>query len=295
MDSKEYQILKSLKCTVGIITSERGGLSIIAREHCLNGTFKQLCNNKLFAELCFPGTSKVVLDELPKNLKEILEWKELKLDMTKIAKNAVQVLENIQIKGRRQGDIMDEATEKALIPQIAQEALAQGIIECVRSLSRKVSQISAKMTLNVASITSEKAQLDQLEEEVVHNLIIDFDKMYGVQCDYMGHEWAQLIRKDIIRFMEIEKMTLMSNNGTVVTKANISRTKLKKGPPTSSTDSDSIDDIATTSHQQKASMCWIESNNSMLSGKYPALLELVSQLHALPFELNCKFLLYLYF
>lgn len=126
MDPNQLRMLKSVRATIKTITSERGGLQQIAQNHHLNGTFKQLCNKAMFAEILFPGTTAEVLEGLPKNLKEVLEWEDLQLDQMKIARNAAEVLENIKKKGGAVGDIMDETTENVLLPQIGQEALSKG-------------------------------------------------------------------------------------------------------------------------------------------------------------------------
>jgi hypothetical protein len=126
MEPNHLRMIKSVRATIKTITTERGGLMLISQNHHLNGTFKQLCNKSMFAEVLFPGTSADVLAGLPKDLKEILEWSDLELDLTKIAKNAAEVLENIKKKGKTQGDVMDETTENVLLPQIGQEALAKG-------------------------------------------------------------------------------------------------------------------------------------------------------------------------
>jgi hypothetical protein len=126
MEPNHLRMIKSVRATIKTITTERGGLMQISQNHHLNGTFKQLCNKSMFAEVLFPGTSADVLAGLPKDVKEILEWSDLELDLTKIAKNAAEVLENIKKKGKTQGDVMDETTENVLLPQIGQEALAKG-------------------------------------------------------------------------------------------------------------------------------------------------------------------------
>lgn len=134
MDPNHLRMLKSVRTTIKTITTERSGLVQIAQNHHLNGTFKQLCNKSMFAEILFPGTSAEVLDGLPKNLKEILEWSDLELDLTKIAKNAAEVMENIKKKGKANGDVMDETTENVLLPQIGQEALSKGTTPCFEVL-----------------------------------------------------------------------------------------------------------------------------------------------------------------
>jgi hypothetical protein len=50
------------------------------------------------------------LDDLPKSLRELLQWKHLILDLEKISSNAAEVLENSKKRGAAQGDIMDPHT-----------------------------------------------------------------------------------------------------------------------------------------------------------------------------------------
>ena len=265
MDPNLLRMLKSIRATIKTITTERSGLNQISQNHHLNGTFKQLCNKSVFAEMLFPGTSAEILENLPKNLKEILEWEELQLDLTKIAKSATEVLQNIKNKGKAQGDIMDEVTENVLLPQIGQEALSKGIIEAVRKLSRRVSQMSAKISQAVALPTAPQAQLDQLDEEVVSSLFGEVK--VGVQREFLGEEWTPLIRNDIVRYMRNEKMSVLNPDGAVKVEG--------KGSS------------VVPAHLTR--MCWIEPSKT-LSENYAALAELITQVHALSFELNCKFL-----
>lgn len=259
------RMLKSVRATIKTITTERGGLTQISQNHHLNGTFKQLCNKNVFSEMLFPGTSAEVLDGLPKDLKEILAWEELQLDLIKIAKNASDVLESIKNKGKMQGDIMDETTETVLLPQIGQEALSKGIIEAVRKLSRRVSQMSARISQAVASSTAPQALLDQLDDEVVGNLF--GEQQVGVQREFLGDDWTKLIRNDIVRYMRNEKLSVLNRDGTVM-----------------------VDGRGASSSVVAANltrMCWIEPS-ATLTESYAALSELIGQIHALPFELNCK-------
>jgi len=264
MDPNLLRMLKSIRATIKTITTERSGLNQISQNHHLNGTFKQLCNKSLFAEMLFPGTSAEILENLPKNLKEILEWDEMQLDLTKIAKNATEVLQNIKNKGKAQGDIMDEVTENVLLPQIGQEALSKGIIEAVRKLSRRVSQMSAKISQAIALPTAPQAELDQLDEDVVSGLFGDVK--VGVQREFLGEEWTYLIRNDIVRYMRNEKMSVLNPDGAVKVEG--------KGSS------------VVPAHLTR--MCWIEPSKT-LTESYAALAELITQVHALPFELNCKF------
>ena len=266
MDPNLLRMLKSVRSTIKTITTERSGLNQISQSHHLNGTFKQLCNRNVFAEMLFPGTSAEVLEGLPKNLKEILEWEELQLDLTKIAKNAADVLESIKTKGKSQGDVMDEATETVLMPQIGQEALSKGIIEAVRKLSRRVSQMSARISQSIASATAPQATLDLLDDDVVADLF--GEQQVGVQREFLGEEWTRLIRNDITRYLRNEKMSVLNRDGAVMV--------------------DGRGALNSVVAANLTRMCWIEPS-AALTESYAALAELISQIHALPFELNCKY------
>eukprot|EP00600_Ochromonadales_sp_CCMP1393_P000822 CAMPEP_0174983050 /NCGR_PEP_ID=MMETSP0004_2-20121128/16897_1 /TAXON_ID=420556 /ORGANISM="Ochromonas sp., Strain CCMP1393" /LENGTH=447 /DNA_ID=CAMNT_0016235197 /DNA_START=254 /DNA_END=1597 /DNA_ORIENTATION=- len=263
MTSTQFRMIKSLRLTIKTITGERGGLSQIDRDHHLNGSFKQLCNKRGFTEILFPGTSKEVLDDLPKNLKEVLEWEDLELDLNKISKNAADVLESIKNKGRSQGDIMDETTESVLLPQIGQEALAKGIIEGVRRLSRRVSQMSARINQVIASPSSQQASMDQIDDEVLQSLL--GGTRVGIQREYLGEEWSNLIRNDILRYIRNEKMTVVNKDGGVAPSGDASKAR----------------------QQEATQMCWIESSSALVE-QYPAVTQLIKHVHALPYELNLK-------
>jgi hypothetical protein len=260
------KILNSIEQTIRKITKESSGLSDIAKNHFLNGSFKQFTESKILVEILFPGASPEMLKGLPKNLKEILLWKELEINLEKISHNAISVLENIKNKGLKSGDVIDYATELVLIPQIGQEALAKGIIDAVRNLNRKASNIIAQTSLTIASPTAEQAQYDQLNEETVSNLS-DSKINFAIQHEYMGEDWTELIKKDAIRYSTNEKMSLINEQGTVVIE----------------NENDSSSDL------NGAKLSWIEANEE-LNEKYPALFESIKMLQALAFELNCIFI-----
>lgn len=266
VDAVEYRMNASLKQTIKRITKDKSGLSDISREHYLQGTFIQLCKPDTMRELLFPGTPSEILRSLPKDLKEVLEWTDLQLDLDKISKNAAEVLNNIKIKGARQGNMMDDATEKVLLPQIAQEALSKGVIEAVRKLNVKVSGTVAKMARPIASPTDEKASRDQIEEDVIQQLL---NFRYAVQREYVGEDWWPVVQGDLLRYMSNEKMSTLNEKGEVIVKSN----------------ENAIEEVSTN-----CSMCWLE-NDENLKEFYPAIAELLDQIHALPYELNGKFIL----
>jgi hypothetical protein len=259
MDSTQFNMIKSLRSSMKSIVKSQAAFDEIKFRQTINGTFKKLCDNYLLTEILFPGATTEVLRNLPKTLREILSWEDLEIDIIQIAKNAADVLNNIKAKGLKLGDVMDEQTEIFLVPQIALEALANGIVTSVRNLNRKASNLAAKLTLSVASTSSEKADFDQLEDSVV-NAFISGEK-HSVQCGFLGKDWSNLIFNDTERYFRDETASDVDKFGAVCT------------------------DLVRDTSLVSARMCWIEPGEG-LSSKYPAISELVSQLHALPYELN---------
>jgi hypothetical protein len=253
----------SVRHTIRRITKENG-LGEIRQSHYLQGSFVQLCEPRTMLELLFPGTPSDVLRMLPKTLTEVLSWPDLDLDLDKIVRNACEVLNNIKVKGARQGNVMDEETERVLLPQIGQEALAKGVVEAVRRLNLKVSSTVAKVARATASIDSPRAQRDQLEEECIERYL---NFRCSTQEEYVGDEWVLLIRDDLRRFVVAEKMSTVDASGQVVV-INDESIRVQEVIP-------------------YATMCWLDVDEKMKE-KYPAFFELLDAMHCLPHELNCK-------
>lgn len=210
----EFKMLEHLK---KMIKNIRLGdfRSAAVDEHMLQGMFKQLMEPKTFVDLLFPGAPVDVLELLPKNLKELFHWEQLKLDHPKIAKSAAAVLEGIRRKGAARGDVLDSVTEAVLTPQIVQEALAREVVDAVRKLSKLLSSVNARMSLSVARIPSKVGpatpagtQADDSEDADDMSL---YDMLDGGLCEqlleghvalqeqYLGEEWAFLIAQDAVR------------------------------------------------------------------------------------------------
>lgn len=265
VDAMEYRMLQSLKGTLKKLKRQKlNGLAEIERSHYLQGTFKQLCNAAQMKSLLYPGFSEEAIRQLPQNLVEILEWKELELDEQAYAKSGADVLKNIKLKGAKQGDFMDAETEEVLLPQIACEALAKGLMNAVQKQSRKISSMLAKTMKQVASISDDRATRDQLDMEVIDMLM---SKRFAVQHDYLGEEWLGILQNDITRFFAKERLAYVDEAGSAVVPSDETGIELQ-------------------SRFQR--MCWLENDES-IQERYPAISELVDQLHALPFELNGKF------
>lgn len=197
MDPVQYRMFVSLRQTVDTITKTPHGIYEIEKQHHLKGLFVTLVDPASMRQALFPGTPQDMLNMLPRNLREVLQWRDLQLDYNAIAINASEVLSNIKAKGARSGDIMDPQTELVLLPQIAQEALARAIVTGVHALKQQQSKaLSVSTDISVASIHDTRAQQEVLDEEVLHTLRA---REVAIQREYMGQEWAGVVRKDMCR------------------------------------------------------------------------------------------------
>eukprot|EP01033_Poteriospumella_lacustris_P008591 gene8592-6183_t len=218
-----------------------------------------MCDREHFQELVFPGFSREARRVLPKTVVELFEWEELQLDLDSIASNAATVLKNIKAKGAKQGQIMDAETEKVLMPQIAQEALSKRVLEEVQKLNRKLSSMIANSVKPVAAPTDERAERNVLDDDVCDRLRLTG---LSVQAEFLGDDWIPVLQKDLLRFVRDEKMSLIDRNGVAVGDVK-------------------VEEVA---HQRIA---WLEHDDD-LRDTYPALYELVDNLHGLAYELNAK-------
>lgn len=281
-EPRQVQFFKKLQETVKRLL-QPGGLSKVSSEHHMNGIFKKLCDKGTCQEMLFPGIAREDRDSFPRDLKEVLEWKELHMDLGKIAQNAATAFENIKLAGEKRGDTMDAATEMVLTSQVAQEALGKAVVEAVRVLNKLVSSLSSKGSIPIASSSAKEAAYDQIDREVLSALRDTNGPKFAIQHDYLGEDWAKLILKDMTRFVKNEKMTAMSPFGEVVLAIDTPMNGRSNSSSSSSSSSSS-----NSSHINACSrMCWID-RSTFLSVSYPAIFELVEQMHALPFEINAK-------
>ena len=265
VDGLELKMMRALRSTISTITKEADGARRIAGAHFLDGSFRKLCHQASFSELLFPGLSAGLRSHMPKDLKEVLEWDGLDIDLRPVARSACEVLVNVKLKGTAGGDVMDAESEAVLLPQIAQEALANGIVRAVRNLGRRVSHMNAKTSQPIASTSAPQAHLDQLESTLLEELLSA--TRTGVQRDYLGAEWSGLVRADMERFVRDETMSAVDCNGGVVVQRE--------------------DMVSTSDTTPFGRIAWLDGSGGW-SDTYPALSEAVTQLHALPFEINRK-------
>ena len=268
VDPVEHQMIVELKSLIKKILTGNF-CSEDMNKHMLHGIFKQLMNKETFSDILFPGASEVVRRDLPMNLKDLLSWDILSLDLSKIAGKAASIFNGLKSKGELRGDIMDYTTEAILIPQIVEEAMARDIVETVRNLSKRVSGLNAKVSLALAMPTEEEASWDQIGLQV-SGALGSSECALGVQQDFLGSEWSSLVLEDVKRFVADEKMAEMSHGSSVLTcpfnEADSSSSEIR--PP----------DVSVSR------MAWIEED--AIAESYPALGELLQQLHALPYEIN---------
>lgn len=228
-------------------------------EHQLSGTFKQLSTRQSLVDVLFPGVPAPQLAQLPQSLREVLLWRELMLDVSKIAKSAWAVFAEVRRKAALAGDAMDRDAQTMMSAQIVQEALAREVVAAVRRLAKQMSQVSARVSLSLASPGSEQAQQDQLLAPTVEQLLAED---ISCQDEYLGGDWAALIASDIVRFVAHERMTPVGEVQGEGIQVSV--------PPC------------------LPSMAYVDLDAGLLEESYPALAEAVGQLHALPHELNLK-------
>lgn len=198
------------------------------------------------------------------------------------------------------GSIHHPATRSLLVTQITQEAFARELIAYVHAQNRKLSGIKAKTMLNMAVISSQNANTPQarqiansnhLSERTVSKLNAyaasmdkpvvqqavkagDVDLLVSVQDAYMGPEWVELLADDLQRYVADEKMTTVDVNAT---NAAAPSTRVGAG--------------------EVVKMCWVDRDiegpggeEASLGVSYPAITELLDNLHSLPYEINSKLL-----
>ncbi|KAG7401270.1 hypothetical protein PHYBOEH_002074 [Phytophthora boehmeriae] len=242
-----------------------------------DGVFAKLLQEEEFQRLIYPGIPKEQLVHAPKNLQTLLEdpWyeQELLALMPKVQAKAVSVLTNVKKRGAAQGDVMDAATERMLMPQVLQEAFGREVLAMVHRVNYQKHMKLANDARLLADPNSNFATWDQLDDDFLDELLIDQSDVCGVAVmdDFMGEEWTQLLLNDVQR---------MSKNGLLLSTApNIDVKHVlsghSKGNQSSNANTLSGAKVRFVEHQDCAA-------------EYPALAELIEKLHALPYEINRK-------
>jgi hypothetical protein len=258
LTASELTMFNELKSTVKKIKAGDYDFGVMGGGGMMQGTFACLLDSSTFQSFIFPGSPADVLEVLPKNLKQLLVWEPIELDLIKITKQAVNVLEGVKKRGASTGDTMDSRTEAILRPQVVQEALARELVSAVKKVSKLLSNWKAKTTLTIADagskvrIFGDAADNDSvlLDESCVEN----FPGIpYFSQPELMGNGWSGAALHDVVRYCRTQTMSPMSAWKVA--------------------DGDILPRIA-----------WIEKDS--VSSLFPALAEVLNQLQYLPFELN---------
>lgn len=241
-----------------------------------DGVFAKLLQEHEFQKLVYPGIPPDQLKHAPKNLQELLQdpiyEDELLELMPKVQAKAESVLGNVKKRGAAQGEIMDAATERLLLPQVLQEAFAREVLAMVHRVNTKKHALLASHTSTIADPNAECATWDQLPDEFLDELFRTHPvagKVAGVAVldEFLGDEWVEILLNDVQR---------MANNGMLLETVT------------------SVD--VQTLHKPSLAVGAAASPNGRMrfveladcQREFPALAELMEKLHALPYEINRK-------
>ncbi|CAM9639279.1 unnamed protein product, partial [Phaeothamnion confervicola] len=171
------------------------------------------------------------------------------------------------------------ATEATLAPQTLQEAFAREVVAAVRAVHARAGAAAAA-TAAEASPDAEPARWEQLEPATVAALASAAGAGWALQDGFLGEEWAPLLLHDATRLTA----AIASPAGGAARRMQPVPT-LGNGAPAcagcSSSSSGEKDRIRSGTFGEIA---WLEP--AELADAFPALHELVTALHGLPFELN---------
>ncbi|CAM9785691.1 unnamed protein product, partial [Laminaria digitata] len=242
-------IFRSLKDSV---TAPNKSLCV-GRAHELEGIFQKLTDPEQFRRTVMPGLQEDERKDAPSSLQELLRTSlysaAVEASLPRVVERAASVLEAVKERGRKSGEIMDAATEEVLKPQVLQEAFAREVINVVSTVNAAAKAKAAKERGKLASPSCEQAGWDQLDSDTVLGLL-EKGKGFAVQDSFLGEEWVSVLLEDSVRFQGTGKLGLRG-----------------------------VD-------PEYGEMAWVEP--AQLEFGYPALHELVVNVHALAFELNLK-------
>ncbi|KAF1782755.1 Tetratricopeptide repeat [Phytophthora cactorum] len=239
-----------------------------------DGVFAKLLQEDEFQRLIYPGIPKEQLVHAPKNLQTLLEdpWyeQELLALMPKVQAKAASVLANVKKRGAQQGDIMDPATERMLMPQVLQEAFGREVVAMVHRVNYQKHIKLANDARLLADPNSDFATWDQLDDKFLDELFVVKSDVRGVAVmdEFMGEEWTQLLLNDMFRMAK--NGLLMSTVPNVDAKYVLSRQNADNQ----------------TESLPGAKLRFVEHQDC--TAEYPAIAELIEKLHALPYEINKK-------
>eukprot|EP00936_MAST-01D_sp_MAST-1D-sp1_P001724 g1724.t1 len=249
------------ECSTGVACSKSN----------LDGLFKQMMNPRTFQQAVFPGVDDPGAQNAPVSFQQLLRCpayhSELATLMPRVNAKARAVLDNVKRKGAAKGDIMDPDTEQFLWPQVLREAFAHEVVAMVKRVSTRQHRAWANAATDVASPHADEATWDQLELATIHAVGL---QGFAFQDDFLGDEWPDLLMDDIRRLDQSGRLQSICPD-----------------MPSCAGEGGSKGETNGVARSARAGrVAWLEQ--TQCSDEYPALYELLQQLHALPFELNKK-------
>jgi hypothetical protein len=272
-----------------------------------------------FARAAYPGVAVEELPpHLPRSLGALLSSADYAAPVAQTADRAVAkaeaVLAGAKSRGAAAGERMDSATEAALWPQIYSEAFARELLVTLSQLSRDTHAALASDDALLASPYHVLARGDQVTVATLAALVGPLPGAASAaaaaagwaqqQGPFDGEDastWADLALADALRFAEEQPARFSSPitaRGVLVEEWQ-PHALLGAGGAAGSAPSAAAASAAAARTDQPAagtpclqldcalSWAWVEPGPA-LEAEYPALHEVLSRLHALPFELNRK-------
>ena len=147
------------------------------------------------------------------------------------------------------------------------EAFAHEVVAMVKRVSTRQHRAWANAATDVASPHADEATWDQLELETIHAVGL---QGFAFQDDFLGDEWPELLVDDVRRLDQAGRLQSICPD-----------------VPSSAGEGGGKGGTNGAARGARAGrVAWLEQ--TQCSDEYPALCELLQQLHALPFELNKK-------
>lgn len=250
------------------------------KDGLLDGLFARMQNPEHFRQIVYRNAQlpTEVTARMPKSFQELIANQDYFNALVKlfpsIQAKADSVLSNVKAKAAKEGQFMDEATERMLKPQVLNEAFAHKIVDMIHEVNRQQNALLSQVEPLEASASAEEAFLEQIQAQAIQGLQED-TKQFGVLDSILGRgeaeessEWVSLIRADVADLFSsgyFEPRDVADLSKSELAQAGTARTSEGYQGPWS---------------------CWV--NQEQLEENYQALCEVVQKLQKLPFELNRK-------
>ncbi|GBG24884.1 Small glutamine-rich tetratricopeptide repeat-containing protein [Hondaea fermentalgiana] len=245
----------------------------------LDGLFSRMQTPTQFRQIVYRNAQlpPEAAARMPKSFQELvsneLYFKALVDLFPSIQAKADSVLQNVKAKGAKDGQFMDEATERMLRPQVLNEAFAHKVVDMIHEVNRQQNALLSQVEPLEASPDADEARLDQIGESAVNGLA-EVSCGYGVVDRVLGGdeeesaEWVSLVRADVADLY-------MSGRFEPRDVADLTKSELAQAG-----------EARNVANYRGPWSCWMDQ--SELAEDFEALAEVAQRLHAMPFELNRK-------